>query len=53
VESYRSARRSLSVDSSRAPSFLGIFVAWQVFAYFVDPFFGALLKVVHPADVYE
>ena len=21
--------------------------------YFVDPFFGALLKVVHPADVYD
>ena len=39
--------------SSPVFSLLGIFVAWQVFPYFVDPFFGALLKVVHPADVYE
>ncbi len=38
--------------SSPAFSVLGIFVAWQVFPYFVRPFFDALLKVVHPADRY-
>ena len=38
--------------SSPAFSVLGILVAWQVFPYFVRPFFDALLKVVHPADRY-
>ena len=40
------------LDGASAISFslLGIFIVWQVFPYFVDPFFGALLKVVHPGS---
>ena len=38
--------------SSPVFSLLGIFVAWQIFPYFVSPFFDAILKVVHPADDY-
>jgi Zn-dependent protease len=33
-------------------SLLGFLVAWQVFPHVAGPFFGALLKIVHPADVY-
>ena len=39
--------------SSPAFSLLGILVAWQLFPYVVDPLFAALLKVVHPADIYD
>ena len=38
--------------SNPAFSLLGFLVAWQVFPRFASPFFGALLKIVHPADVY-
>jgi Zn-dependent protease len=34
-------------------SLLGIFIAWQVFPYFVRPIFSALLTLVHPADRYS
>ena len=33
-------------------SLLGIFVAWQVFPYFVRPIFRALLTLVHPGERY-
>jgi len=26
---------------------------WRAFPYFVDPFFGALLEVLHPTDAYN
>jgi len=39
--------------SGPAFSLLGIFVAWQLFPHVVDPLFTALLKVVHPAHVYD
>jgi Zn-dependent protease len=34
-------------------SLLGIFIAWQVFPYFVRPIFSAILTLVHPADRYS
>jgi Zn-dependent protease len=39
--------------SNPAFSLLGFLVAWQIFPHFASPFFGALLKVVHPADIYS
>jgi Zn-dependent protease len=39
--------------SNPAFSLLGIFAAWQLFPHVVDPLFAALLKVVHPADIYD
>jgi Zn-dependent protease len=36
-----------------ALSLLGLLVAWQVFPYVARPLFGALLRVVHPGDMYD
>jgi Zn-dependent protease len=36
-----------------ALSLLGLLVAWQVFPYVARPLFGALIRIVHPADVYH
>src|SRR5262245_25660644 len=49
----RAARVVRGFLSNPAFSLLGFLVAWQIFPHFAGPFFGALLKIVHPADAYS
>jgi Zn-dependent protease len=48
----RAALTVRAVNSNPAVSMLGLLVAWQVFPEFARPIFTALLRIVHPGDIY-
>jgi Zn-dependent protease len=48
----RAALTVRAVNSNPAVSMLGLLVAWQVFPEFARPIFTALLRLVHPGDIY-
>jgi Zn-dependent protease len=41
-----------SVNANPAVSMLGLLVAWQLFPQFARPIFTAVLRLVHPGDIY-
>jgi Zn-dependent protease len=41
-----------AVNANPAISMLGLFIAWQVFPQFARPLFAAVLRLVHPGDIY-
>jgi Zn-dependent protease len=41
-----------AVNANPAISMLGLFIAWQVFPQFARPLFAAVLRLVHPGDMY-
>ena len=41
------------VMANPALSLLGLIVAWQLFPQVARPIFGVLLRLVHPADIYD
>jgi Zn-dependent protease len=49
-EAYRSTVRE--VMSGGMASLFGLLVAWQLFPYLIGPFFGAVLRVLHPGVSY-
>jgi Zn-dependent protease len=41
-----------AVNAHPAVSMLGLMIAWQLFPEFARPLFAALLRLVHPGDIY-
>ena len=48
----RAALLVRNVNANPAVSLLGLLVAWQVFPQFARPIFTAVLRLVHPGDIY-
>ena len=42
-----------AVSANPAVSILGLFIAWQVFPQFARPLFAAVVRLVHPGDIYS
>ena len=40
------------VNANPAVSMLGLLIAWQVFPKFARPLFEAVVRLVHPGDIY-
>ena len=49
----RAAQLMRAAAASPAMSMLGLLVAWQVFPKLARPIFSALLRLVHPGDIYS
>ena len=49
----RHAHRLMELQSNAMMSMVGLVIAWQVFPFFTDPLFSALLRLVHPFDSYS
>ena len=41
-----------AINANPAVSMLGLLIAWQVFPQFARPLFAAVLRLVHPGDIY-
>jgi Zn-dependent protease len=48
----RAAQLVRAVNAHPAVSMLGLLIAWQLFPEFARPLFAALLRLVHPGDIY-
>lgn len=48
----RAAQLVRAVNAHPAVSMLGLMIAWQLFPEFARPLFAALLRLVHPGDIY-
>jgi Zn-dependent protease len=48
----RAAQLVRAVNAHPAMSLLGLLIAWQLFPEFARPLFAALLRLVHPGDIY-
>ena len=48
----RAAELVRAVNALPAVSMLGLLIAWQLFPEFARPLFAALLRLVHPEDIY-
>ena len=48
----RAAHLVRAVNAHPAVSMLGLLIAWQLFPEFARPLFAALLRLVHPGDIY-
>ena len=42
-----------AVNANPAVSVLGLLIAWQVFPQFARPLFAAVVRLVHPGDIYS
>ena len=49
----RHAHKLMELQSNAMMSMVGLVIAWQVFPFFTDPLFSALLRLVHPFDSYS